>query len=149
MTVSKAIEQMILEDKLATCSVFDIMHKLSSKLYLGFLWTRNTGKFGFSIIFKDSVPKLIRKSRFCNVKYISFSGSSNKNLEHHNPIEFQSLISGMAFCSNAANDKINRAHKPCLRVLYEGYESSFQKLLSRDNSQVIHVKNLQKLITDI
>ena len=53
------------------------------------------------------------------------------------------------FCSDAANDEINRAHKRCLRVLYQDFESSFQLLLSRDNSQTIHVKNLQKLMTEI
>ena len=53
------------------------------------------------------------------------------------------------FCSDAANDEINRAHKRCLRILYQDYESSFQLLLSRDNSQTIHVKNLQKIMTEI
>ena len=53
------------------------------------------------------------------------------------------------FCNNAANDEINRAHKPCLRVLYQDYESSFQLLLSRGNSHTIHFKNLQKLMAEI
>ena len=53
------------------------------------------------------------------------------------------------FCSDAANDEINREHKRCLRILYQDYESSFQLLLSRDNRQTIHVKNLQKLMTEI
>ena len=53
------------------------------------------------------------------------------------------------FSSDAANDEINRAPKRCLRILYQDYESSFQLLLSRDNSQTIHVKNLQKLMTEI
>ena len=54
----------------------------------------------------------------------------------------------MAFLQTA-NDEINRAHKRCLRILYQDYESSFQLLLSRNNSQTIHVKNLQKLMTEI
>ena len=53
------------------------------------------------------------------------------------------------FCSDAANVEINRTHKRCLRVLYQDYDSSFQLLLSRDSSQTVHVKNLQKLMTDI
>ena len=53
------------------------------------------------------------------------------------------------FCSDAANDEINRAHKRCLRILYQDYESTLQLLLSRDNSQTIHVKNLQRLMTEI
>ena len=53
------------------------------------------------------------------------------------------------FCSENANREINRAHKRCLRVFYQDYESSLQLLLSRDNHQTIHVKNLQKLMTEI
>ena len=50
---------------------------------------------------------------------------------------------------NYAVDEINRAHKRGLRVLYQDYESSSQLLLSRGNIQTIHVKNLQKLMTEI
>lgn len=53
------------------------------------------------------------------------------------------------FCSDAANSMINRAHKRTLRVLYQDYESSLQQLLSRDNGQKIHIKNLQKLMIEI
>ena len=44
---------------------------------------------------------------------------------------------------------VDRLRKRCLRILYQDYESSFQLLLNRDNSQTIHVKNLQKLMTEI
>ena len=53
------------------------------------------------------------------------------------------------FCNNAANDEINRGDKRYLLVLYQDYEYSSQLLLSRGNSQTIHVKNLQKLRAEI
>ena len=43
-------------------------------------------------------------------------------------------------CIDAANVETNRTHKRCQWVLYQDYDSSFQLLLSRDNSQTVHVK---------
>ena len=53
------------------------------------------------------------------------------------------------FCNKSANKKIDRAHKRTLMILYNDYSSSFQSLLRRSNSYTIHVKNLQKLMTEI
>ena len=53
------------------------------------------------------------------------------------------------FCNKSANKKIGRAHKHALMILYNDYYSSFQSLLRRSNSYTIHVKNLQKLTTEI
>ena len=47
------------------------------------------------------------------------------------------------FCNKGANKKIDRAHKRALKILHNDYGSSFQSLLAR------HVKNLQKLMTEI
>ena len=48
-----------------------------------------------------------------------------------------------------ANEEIDRTHKRALRILYEDYESSFETLLARSGSNSIHIKNLQKLMTEI
>ena len=53
------------------------------------------------------------------------------------------------FCNKGANKKIDCAHKRALRILHNDYGSSFQSLLARSNSSTIHVKNLQKLMTEI
>ena len=45
--------------------------------------------------------------------------------------------------------KIDRAHKGALKILHNDYDSSFQSLLARSNSFTIHIKNLQKLMTEI
>ena len=53
------------------------------------------------------------------------------------------------FCNKGANKEINRTHKRVLRILYKDYESSFETLLTRNGSDSIHVKNVQKLMTEI
>ena len=53
------------------------------------------------------------------------------------------------FCGKGANKEIDRTHKRALRILYKDYESSFETLLTRSGSFKIHVKNLQKLMTEI
>ena len=53
------------------------------------------------------------------------------------------------FCNKGANKEIDRTHKRALRILYEDYDSSFETLLARSSSNSIHIKNLQKLMTEI
>ena len=49
------------------------------------------------------------------------------------------------FCNKGAYKEIDRTHKRALRILYKEYECPFQTLLSF----CIHVRNLQKLMTEI
>ena len=44
--------------------------------------------------------------------------------------------------SRKQNHHINRIHESALRVAYEDYNSSFDKLLEKDNSCKIHERNL-------
>ena len=53
------------------------------------------------------------------------------------------------FCNKGANKEIDRTHKRALRILYKDYESPFETLLTRSDSFYIHVRNLQKLMTEI
>ena len=53
------------------------------------------------------------------------------------------------FCNKGANKEVDRTHKRALRILYKDYESSFETLLARSGSDSIHIKNLQKLMTEI
>ena len=52
------------------------------------------------------------------------------------------------FFNKGANKEIDRTHKRALRILYKDYESSFETLLARSGSNSIHLKNLQKLMTE-
>ena len=47
------------------------------------------------------------------------------------------------------NNKINRLHERCLRIIYSDKNSSFEELLLKDRSVSIHTKNLQVLATEM
>ena len=64
-------------------------------------------------------------------------------------VEFQLLPFHLAILQKGTNKTIDRAHKHALRTLNSDYGSSFQSLFARSNSFTIHVKNLQKLMTEI
>ena len=53
------------------------------------------------------------------------------------------------FCNKGANKKIDRAHMRELKILHNDFDCSFPSLLARSNSFTIHVRNLQKLITEV
>ena len=53
------------------------------------------------------------------------------------------------FHSRIINNKINRLHESCLRLLYGEKSSSFEKLLQQDESVTIHTRNLQILATEM
>ena len=51
--------------------------------------------------------------------------------------------------SRRLNNKINRLHERCLRVVYNNNQSSFEELLDLDDSVSIHHKNLQRLAIEL
>ena len=53
------------------------------------------------------------------------------------------------FHSRKLNNKINRLHERCLRLIYSDRGSSYEELLDKDNSVPIHQKNLQKLAIEM
>ena len=53
------------------------------------------------------------------------------------------------FHSRSINNKINHLHERFLRITYNDFKSSFENLLEKDGTASIHVKNLQKLSTEI
>ena len=53
-------------------------------------------------------------------------------------------------CHNCSkNNKINRFHERCLRLLYYEKKSSFHDLLEKDGSVSIHYKKLRALATEM
>ena len=36
-------------------------------------------------------------------------------------------------------------HERCLRIIYNGKQSSYTELLNKDNSNSIHIRNIEKL----
>ena len=56
-----------------------------------------------------------------------------------------SLIWMCHSCEN--NNKINRLHERCLRIIYNDKQSSFNALLEKDGSVSIHERNIKFLAT--
>ena len=53
------------------------------------------------------------------------------------------------FHSRAINNKINKLHERCLRIIYNDKHSSFHELLTKDRSVSVHTRNLQILATEM
>ena len=49
----------------------------------------------------------------------------------------------------ALNNKINRLHERCLRIIYNDKTSTFKELLEKDNSVSIHYRNIQALAIEM
>ena len=52
------------------------------------------------------------------------------------------------FHNRTMNNKINRLHRRCLRIVYSDKTSSFEELLGTDRSVPIHSRNLQIFATE-
>ena len=53
------------------------------------------------------------------------------------------------FHSRNLNNRINKLHERCLRVVYRDNNSSFEQLLSQDKSFTIHERNIQNLAIEL
>ena len=53
------------------------------------------------------------------------------------------------FHSRSLNNKINRPHGSCLRIIYNDKHSNFEELLVKDNSVSIHHNNIHTLAIEI
>ena len=53
------------------------------------------------------------------------------------------------FHSRNLNNKINKLHERCLRIVYNNNTSSYEDLLEIDNSVSIHTRNLQNLAIEL
>ena len=53
------------------------------------------------------------------------------------------------FHSRTLNNKINRLHERCLRIIYNDNTSSFTDLLEIDNSVSVHHRNIQVFATEL
>ena len=51
--------------------------------------------------------------------------------------------------SRLINNKINRLHETCLRIIYSEKSSTFEELLEKDGSVTAHIRNIQKLAIEM
>ena len=49
--------------------------------------------------------------------------------------------------SGTKKRKIDRLHERCLRIIYNGKQSSYKELLEKDSSFDVNVRNVQVLAT--
>ena len=52
-------------------------------------------------------------------------------------------------CDKTSDNHINHLHERALRTVYNDNVSTFKKLLQKDNSVTIHVRNLRILATEL
>ena len=53
------------------------------------------------------------------------------------------------FCSRSLNNKISKLQEKALRILCKDYDSSFEDLLEKDNSDKIHDRNIKLLAKEV
>ena len=53
------------------------------------------------------------------------------------------------FYSRKTNNRINKFHERALRLVYSDYESTFDDLLTKDESFTVHRYNIQTLATKL
>ena len=53
------------------------------------------------------------------------------------------------YCQRKSNNLINRIHERGLRIAYCDYVSDFEGLLLKDDSNTIHVRNVQALACEV
>ena len=51
--------------------------------------------------------------------------------------------------SREYNNKVNRLHERCLRIIYNNKRSSFNALLEKDGSVSVHERNIKILATEM
>ena len=53
------------------------------------------------------------------------------------------------FHSRKLNNKINKLHERCLRIVYNNNTSTYEELLETDNSISVHFRNVQALAVEL
>ena len=62
---------------------------------------------------------------------------------------FNYCHSGWICYNHTKNNKINRLHETCLRLIYIDKRSSFEKLLKKDSSVFIHDRYVKTLAIEM
>ena len=53
------------------------------------------------------------------------------------------------FHSRSLNNKINRLHELCLRIIYNDKRSTFEEFLAKDNSVSVHQNNIHTIAIEM
>ena len=104
--------------------------------------------------FKEHILSLCKKA---NCKLHAHSRVSKYMTLNKRRILMKSfIISQFNYCSliwmmhnRGLNNKINHIHERALRIVYDGYSSTFEDLFNKDKSVTIHQRNLEQLAIEI
>ena len=70
-------------------------------------------------------------------------------MESFNTSQFNYFPIIWMYCQRKSNNLINRIHERALRIVYNDYLSDFNSLLVKDDSVIIHHRNIQALTLEI
>ena len=107
-------------------------------------------KLNFNEHLNDIISKLSHKVNALS-RVVPLMGLSKKRILM-NPffnLQFSYCPVIWIFLRRIMNNKINRLHERCMRLIYGDKMSSFEELLEQDKSVSIHTRNLQMLTTEI
>ena len=122
--------------------------KIKNNEYEKLLGIKVDGKLNFNDDLNDIIRKASRKVNALSRVMPYMNLSKKKKLVSsffNSQFNYCPLI--WMFHSRIINNKINRLHERCLRLLYGDKSSSFEKL-EQDKSVTIHTRNLQILATE-
>ena len=129
--------------------------KIDGELISGRKWVKLLGvKIDNKLDFNEHVSSICKQT---GIKLHALARISQFMNQHKLKILMKAFIeSQFGYCpliwmfhSRTLNNKINRLHLRALRLVYKDNTSSFQELLTMDNSFTIHHRNLQKLATEM
>ena len=132
----------------ATMKIGDTEIKNSE--YEKLLGIKVDGKLNFNEHLNDIISKASRKVNALSrvMPYMNLS-KKKKLVSSFSNSQFNYCPLIWLSHSRIMNNKINRLHERCLRLLHRGKSSSFEKLLEQDKSVTIHAYNLQILATEM
>ena len=107
-------------------------------------------KLNFNEHLNDIISKASRKVNALSrvVPYMSLSKKKIlMNSFFNSQFSYCPLI--WMFHSRIMNNKINRLHERCMRLIYGDKTSSFEELLEQDKSVSLHTRNVQMLATEM
>ena len=107
-------------------------------------------KFTFDDHISDICKKAVRKISAL-ARVTPYMGIAKKRI-----LMNAFFTSQFSFCplvwmchSRTNNNKINRLHERCLRIVYNNKQSSFNELPEKDGSVSIHMRNIQIIATEM
>ena len=105
-------------------------------------------KLNFNEYLNDIISKA---SRIVNAlsRVVPYMSLSKKKMNSFFNLQFSYCPLIWMFHSHITNNKINRLHERCMRLIYGDKTSSFEELLEQDKSVSIHTRNLQMLAAEM